>query len=294
MKRIFYLGILILISSCDLYQQDDYQERYVVESYLTAQQPLPEVRLSTTAPVDEAYQFENETVDNAQVQVSYTGNLTDPAETVAYQLQEPGIYEPTSNHSVKPLGRYKLEITFPNSSDRIEAYTVVPDTFRSVSTNRDTVVYQSTDQIVINTTPSFYPNRQSIFVFNIISLDPVEDNLTPFYADAVDGDATVDEFESNSSGIINEENYDRNPDGTLSLRIPWLGVAFYEDNLLVANAIDDNLYDFIRSQSVQLGGSTQSPGEIQNVIYNIEGGIGVFGSIAADTVQAYIRRPPGF
>jgi hypothetical protein len=68
-------------------------------------------------------------------------------------------------------------------------------------------------------------------------------------------------------------------------------VAFYEDNLIVANTIDDNVYDFIRSQETQLGGSTLSPGEIQNVIYNIEGGIGVFGALASDTVQVYIKRP---
>ena len=56
----------------------------------------------------------------------------------------------------------------------------------------------------------------------------------------------------------------------------------------------DFIYDFLRSQSVQLGGSSISPGEIPNVIYNIEGGIGVFGSIAADTIQTNITRPAGF
>jgi hypothetical protein len=289
-----FFALLLIATGCDLYQQDTYEERYVVESYLLAQRPLGTVKLSTTAPADQAYSFDRQAVSGANVSVTLTAEGSTPAQTVTYQEQSPGIYEPSSVHRVEPLGKYRLDISFPNSSDRIQAYTVVPDTFRAVSTNQDTVIYQSTEQIEIVTTPSFYPARQSIFVFNVLSLDPTESNLTPFYADAVSGDANVEDFVSNSSGIINEENYDRNPDGTLTLRIPWIGVAFYEENELVANAIDDNLYDFVRSQSVQLGGSTQSPGEIQNAIYNIDGAIGVFGSIAADTVQAFIKRPPNF
>lgn len=49
------------------------------------------------------------------------------------------------------------------------------------------------------------------------------------------------------------------------------------------------MYDFVRSESVQLGGSTLSPGEIQNVITHVEGGLGIFGSLASDTIQTYIK-----
>jgi hypothetical protein len=50
------------------------------------------------------------------------------------------------------------------------------------------------------------------------------------------------------------------------------------------------MYDFLRSQDVQTGGSTLSPGEIQNIRYNINGGIGIFGSMAADTNRVFIER----
>lgn len=289
-----FIALLILMSGCDIYKQDDYKERYVVESYLIAQRPLSTVKLSTTAPADEVYEFENEAVSNANVQVSLLDENHSVTETITYAQQAPGFYEPTTNHIVEPLGEYKLEITFPSSDDRIEAFTVIPDTFRTISTKRDTVIYQSSEQLEITATRSFYPSRQSIYVFNLLSLNPVESNLTPFYADAVSDNAEVEDFRSNSSGIINEENYEQNPDGTLTLRFPWLGVAFYEENLLITNAIDDNLHDFLRSQEVQLDGFTQSPGEIPNVLYNIEGGIGVFGSFATDTVGTFIKRPADF
>ena len=41
-----------------------------------------------------------------------------------------------------------------------------------------------------------------------------------------------------------------------------VAIIFYGPNRIFANALDDNLYDYIRSQSIQQGGSTFSPGEI--------------------------------
>ena len=56
-----------------------------------------------------------------------------------------------------------------------------------------------------------------------------------------------------------------------------------------ASAVDDNLFDFIRSQSVQQGGSTLAPGEIPNVLDHIEGGTGIFGSLARVSHETFVR-----
>ncbi len=121
------------------------------------------------------------------------------------------------------------------------------------------------------------------------------ENLTPFYAQLLEDSDTPEEdlflFSNNSSGILNEGNFEPNDDGSITIQYPWVGIAFFGENQIVANTIDDNVYDFVRSQQVQLGGSTLSPGEIQNVIYHIDGGIGVFGSLASDTVKTTVRRP---
>jgi hypothetical protein len=93
-----------------------------------------------------------------------------------------------------------------------------------------------------------------------------------------------------NSPIINEGNYDINQDGTLTIRLPWIAVAFFGENRLTASALDDNLYDFIRTQTVQQGGSTLSPGEIPNVIERIEGGTGVFGSFARSSYVVRITQ----
>jgi len=143
-------------------------------------------------------------------------------------------------------------------------------------------------------TRSRVPGRdQTYFIFVTEALDAREEQLTPF-AKALfedqDGEITIEELRINGAPILNEGNYDANADGTLTIKVPWLAIIFYGPNRLIANAIDDNLYDFIRSQSVQQGGSTFAPGEIPNVLERIEGARGVFGSYARIQQELFVRR----
>lgn len=71
---------------------------------------------------------------------------------------------------------------------------------------------------------------------------------------------------------------------------PGLAISFYGPNRIIANAIDDNLYDFVRSQSIQQGGSTFSPGEIPNPLERIVGAHGVFGSYARISHEFFVLR----
>jgi hypothetical protein len=286
----------ILIVSCDLYPQDDYQEFYVVESYLIAQDQIAPIYLSSTAPATSAYSFEDYAISGANVRVHLLSDDGDSSivQTFAYQLDSAGVYSSAFQHTVLPSRIYQLEITnIPDDpAASIIGYTTVPDTFSNVSQIPDTVIYQSENQIEIDITPSENDQRQSYFIFTTIALNPNKENFTPLYSDFFDDEEDeIGDFVKTSSGIVNEANFETKPNGIVTLKYPWLAVAFYGDNQIVANIIDDNIYDFLRSQSVQLGGSTLSPGEIPNVLYRLDGGIGVFGSLAADTIQTYIERP---
>lgn len=286
----------VLLISCELYPQDEYEEFYVVENYLTALDELSNLYLSTTAPANIEYSFEDFAVRNASVQVNLLseGVGSSIEDVFPYEMNEPGVYSSLVSHKALPNRTYQLSISnIPGDIEAsIVAYTTVPDTFSTVSQVQDTVIYQSENQIEIDITPSENSERQSYFVFTTISQNPSIENLTPLYADFFeDEEGDIKEFAKTSSGIVNEANFEQTPNGSIRLKYPWLAVAFFEDNQIVANIIDDNIYDFLRSQSVQLGGSTLSPGEIPNALYRIEGGIGVFGSLAADTIQTYIKRP---
>lgn len=293
---LFALFLGFLFVSCELYQQDEYQEYYVVESYLVANRALPGVRLTRTLPFEQTYKIEEAAISDAEIRIHLLDENNTIERTYTYQnvpTNTQSFYRTVSQDEVIPGRTYRLEINFPDNNNRITATTRVPGAFQITGSLADTVFYQSQEQITTTTTLTDNPNRQTYFVFSVIAGNPVEENLTPFYRDlVVEQDEDLEDFRINSSGIINEENYDVDENGRITLRVPWLAIAFYENNVIVANTIDDNLYDFIRSQEVQTGGgpSTLPPGEIQNIIYNVEGGIGIFGSLASDSNRVYIKR----
>jgi len=291
-----FLILLLFVSACELYPQDEYEEYFVVESYLVAQSPLPKVYLSTTGPATERYTFGTYTISEARViiQLLTIDEDTTVESSYTYLMEKPGIYAPLIPRDVVPGRTYRLIIdNIPGEPEAvITAYTNVPEAFSTISPVPDSITYQSPERLEVTLSPSDNGFRQNYFIFTTIAQKPIFENFTPFYASFFDEDEDeLEDFEKTSSGIVNESNFEISPDSSVILQYPWLAVAFFEENQIVANIIDDNIYDFVRSQSVQLGGSTLSPGEIPNILYNIEGGIGVFGSIAADTIQTYIKRP---
>ncbi|MBP3193796.1 DUF4249 family protein [Natronogracilivirga saccharolytica] len=289
------LALLLTVAGCDLYGQDEYEEKYVVESYLIAHENMPQVNLSTTAPFGESYQFSERAVSEADVRIHRYNPDGERDRTYDYEEIRTGVYIPLqeqSFESVLPNHTYRLDIRIPDDNDHhIEAYSTVPDTFSVVEIIRDQSMYQSPQQLELRITRNRSGNRQNHFIFATEALDPKRENITPFWRDAIDD---ISEAVRIRTSIVNEENFDANPDGTLTLRLPWIGIAFFGENRISTFSIDDNTYDFFRSQSVQTGGGggTLSPGEIQNIIYNIDGAIGLFGSMSGIEVEVTVDRPP--
>ncbi|MEX0769245.1 MAG: DUF4249 family protein [Balneolaceae bacterium] len=291
---LFLSGILLLASACDpINGPEDYREMIVIEAYLAAGQTLPNIRISTTLPADEEYDFQKAAVDEASVRVFLAGEENGEADEVfPYGRLDAGFYiSRNESHKVIPNRTYGLEVEI-SGYPKIEAATVIPDTFHITEAEPERLVYQSEEQLEVTLSPNNNPGRQNIYVFTTIAEATEMENLTPFYRGLVENEDR--EFESlfkNSSNLINAESFDMNEDGSIHLLFPWLGVAFFGPNKIVANSLDPNISDFLRSQNVQLSGSTLSPGEIPNAIYHIEGAIGVFGSVSSDTLNVYIEQP---
>jgi hypothetical protein len=282
MKSFPLILLSIVLTSCVTYDQDAYQERYVVSSYQEAMKPFADVTLTRTSPINAEYMFENVAISGASVRIHELDADGSVARVFDFSMASPGVYRSSDVASlVRPLTRYRLEIDIPGYDKLITATTFVPDTFRVRALNSRTLPYQGPEQFEANLTKSEYPGRQTYYVITTTALD-TSMGMTPFYAEFNDDDRDVTTV---SSGIINQLNYIALPDGSINVKYPWLAVAYFGPNRIRFFAIDDNVYDFVRSASVQLGGSTTSPGEIENVISRIDGAIGVFGSMSsAETV----------
>ncbi|MEX2585406.1 MAG: DUF4249 family protein [Balneolaceae bacterium] len=286
------LLLSVLLVACDPSSNRDYQRYIVVESYLIAEQPLQPVLLSWSSPVEQEYRFQDSALPDADVRVQLIGSDGEPDETFPYQMVQPGVYQPADlpTHRVQPRERYRLLATIPGEG-KITAVTAIPDTFQVVSNVPESVVYQQ-DTLRIQISNSITTERQNVYLFQTTASDIRLKNMTPFYRDLVEGgDSTVEEFTNNASTPINEQNFQVTKEGTIELQFPWIAAAFYGPNQIIANSLDRNLVDFLRSQEVQTGGSTLPPGEIPNVISHIDGGVGVFGSLSADTISTRFEKP---
>jgi hypothetical protein len=282
-------------TACDWVTPVQFSPEYVVESYQIANEPLQPVWLSRTLAIDGIYRIDSLAVRGAQVRVLLLDSQGKPEE--AYDFEEltdvPGCYVPAlayRNVYVQPLRTYRLEARMPDGT-LLTAETLVPDTFRIVGANLEAVRYQSEVRLELRITRSVYPGRQAVYIITTEALEPVEANLTPIgRALYEDSTFTLEELRVINSNILNESNYTAQPDGTLLLRVPWLAIVFYGPNRITLNALDNNLYDLIRTQSVQQGGSTLSPGEIPPVLEHVRGGRGVFGSYARVQYTVVITR----
>ena len=291
-KFLYIVPFLCLtLVGCDTTDSQSQGSEIVVESYLIANETLGQVRLSRSASVEQIYDFTRSAIANADVTVTLMGEDGSPERVFEFftESDEPGIYKPITTARVIPGRTYRLDVDIQGSIEDVSSETTVPGAFELLEANASIIQYQAEEQLELELTRSFTPGRQSVFIFSTESLQPDAEFLTPFYRDLVgDSEEDLEDLRITESPIINEGNYDINPNGTITVRLPWLAVAFLGPNRLTANALDDNLFDFIRSQSVQQGGSTLSPGEIPNVIDRVEGGTGVFGSLARSSYDVLI------
>ncbi|GMQ82612.1 MAG: DUF4249 domain-containing protein [Rhodothermia bacterium] len=303
MRLAFFITLFaLLVAACDTTTSSDHEDEVVVESYLVAGEAIPVVRLTLTTEITGRYDASELAIRNASVSISLLagagGGRSNGSESVDSELEiayvhdenRPGIYQPVDSHTILPERTYALLATVPGYGN-ITAETIVPGTFSVRSVSATSVQYQGPIRFEQNVTASAYPGRQSIFIFSLEALEPSIASLTPLYLDAIYEISAGEEFDPNSLDVeklgeflqhpsppINEGNYEVNPDGTLTIRLPWFAIVFYGQTRVHTNAIDDALFDFLRYQQVQQGGSTLSPGEIPNVLDHVEGGRGIFGS----------------
>ena len=307
--RLVFLSVALLslgLLGCDTTATQP-EEQVVVEAYLQADAPLPPIRLTRTVSVDETYDPDSPdgAVQNADVVVERLDSDDTVAESVPYTPHDsvPGLYTPAGATVVQPQVTYRLRVT-TDEGDEITSTTTVPGPVGVVKTENDTAVYQSEQQPAI-TVQSGQSNvvrdTQNVFTFTTTSLLDFQNTpdttlrkaLTPFYADGFDPkEDSLESLRITSSGLLNEGNFERTDDGSITIALPWLAVAFFGPNEAAVNVVDKNYYDFLRSQSVQQGGF--APGEIPNVIEHVEGGTGLFGSYAQATNRVFITPPEQF
>ena len=296
------IAAVAVLAGCDAIDTASVDQQAIAEAYLEAGEPLPVVILSRSVPIsDRSSTPPPET--GAAVFVDRLAADGSVAQSTPYAEaeQREGFYFPDVGSASVPTVqggttyRLRAELT---SGTTLRARTTVPTRLALQQVENTEVVYQGPVQPSFTITRSEVADAPVVFIFTTTSqLDfentPEEElraELTPFFADAFDpGEDDVEDFRVNPSPILNEANYDANPNGTITIDLPWIAVSFYGENEVAVSVLDAALYDYLRTQAAQQGGL--SPGEIPNVLDNVDGGAGIFGSYARASTRVTILRP---
>jgi hypothetical protein len=309
MQRILSLSFLaiLLLAGCDTTDPSIHSEELVVEAYLVAGEPLPSVWLARSLDVDGTWDGGQRAVNQADLRIERLGADGAVLQTVPYArtLASPGEFVPSVDHVVQAGESYRLVARVDGLAEA-RAVTKVPEQFDLMDVSHQAIEYLDPEQFSYLVTQSRFEDRQSIFVFTIASRNPEPEFLVPpyleFFFDKEERESGEPlEFEEGeqaelarfTSPPINEGNYDILPGGLLKVRLPWFAVAFYGPTDITMSVLDDNLYDFQRYQQSQQNGGLLSPGEIPNVPDLVEGGTGIFGSMARVSSVVDILRPAG-
>ena len=304
---LFCVGAL---SACDfLAPEEPDRERYVVRMFLSAQEPLPPLILSTLSEFEDDIQ--GESVPDANVWLEKLTEADDVEQRWVYErrnifnddsTQLLGTHGPVREIQelapVKPLARYRLVVELEEDDHQITSTTTVPDTFSVAVASHEALPYRDEEQLALELTESEYPNRDAFYIITNESTkeELSRDDFTPDAARLypnVDDPDELERLRRGSSPVVNEAGYSLTERGFRRISVPWISFRFFGPNLVKVHALDDNTYDFMRTQQVQQGGSTLAPGETPNVIDQIDGGTGIFGATATASFSFTLLRNEG-
>jgi hypothetical protein len=274
----------------------------VVDAVLVVDQPLPRLLLTRTQPPDRPYSIADAAIRDAEVFI-----VTDAGDTIPYEPRAAsGAYDPLPLPApiVEPGRSYHLTV-ITDRGERITASTTTParlalqewvlvagqgnpaDRTLRTFTELGGGVYDAPENQLV------YPqgilegrlagDEALGYQLALFSLDPGADFvIDPPFFDEDD----FDSLERSVSSPVLEAT-----DG--AIRLPWFAVYFEGRYLFKIQALDRNAYDLVRSTPQGGFGVGGNAGDnFERPIYNVEGGIGLFGAVAVDSVGFRVLPAP--
>jgi hypothetical protein len=296
------LALLLLLAGCsterspgEFYAPTDVGT-LVVQGLLFVDQPMPSVRLSRTVAPDVIFDPVAAAVSGADVEIARgDGVVFDYRE----DARRPGTYRPLDvSTPVHPGTRYHLQVR-TGEGEALSAETVTPPSFtvtewvvldeatldvvrrlRTFAELGDDVYDAPENQLVYQEgllEARLATDDDRVFQVGLFSLDP--NSPLVIDADFLSDEDLADLQRQSSSPAFTA------PDSRI--RLPWFSIFFAGDYKIRIHSVDENWYDLNRS-APELGGGVgfgNNAGDgFERPIFHVEGGIGLFGSAAVDSI----------
>ena len=305
-----WLLILLCLAACaaerqpgDLFGSVEEENELVVDGILLVDQALPELFVRRILPLDRAYSREAAAVTGARVRILQG----DQAFVYAADPEAPGRYLPPPEVPlVEPLTEYRLEVEADEKT--VRASTTTPDRMRV----RRAVLIDETTGEILRTLKSFAeagegvytaPENQITYLEGLleIRLEPVEVEAYQAAIFTLEEEPTLvdEDLEDFFDEDFDDLRANQSPplavrDGIV--RWPWFAVAFTGRSLIKVFALDYNWFEYARSSpdlQENQGGFGGLAGEnFERPFFEVEGGIGLFGSASVDSVGFVVVPRP--
>jgi hypothetical protein len=272
----------------------------VVDAALIVDQPLPDLFLRHTLAPGRSYSLELAAVTDAEVAI----RQGDQTFIYAADPDSAGRYLPPLDAPlVLPRTTYRLEVQTPGG--QLHASTTTPqrlELLQAVIMDQEDLTDEHYLRLFSEVGDQAYkvpenqlPYREGLLELRVEPTDAIAYQLAIFNLEA-DSPFLIDEDFLEEDDF---EDFDRQgssppleaPDGRI--RLPWFAIAFEGRHLFKVYTVDENWFDYTRTNGEDGGGFGGLIGDnFERPTFNVEGGIGLFGSAAVDSIGFYVLPRP--
>lgn len=274
----------------------------VVDAVLLVGRPFPIVLLTRTARPDQLYEITAAVEGGAQV------TITGGDQVVSYRSHSelPGLYypillDPPASGVVEPNTTYRLRVE-TTRDEVVTATTTTPESFAIdewVILDDDDLSVMQRFEGYAAAGDSIYARNQVIYSRGLLQANFRRPEVPAFQVGifsldegspyAIDPDFFDDEDFEDLDRVESSPPFEAR-DGLL--RLPWFAIYFEGRYQMKVYALDRNWYDLVRSVP-ELGGGGPGFGgtagdDFDDPIFHVEGGIGLFGSAAVDSIGFFV------
>jgi hypothetical protein len=312
LKRLVLLLVMVLLSACSTERSDDEffapggADVLVVDATMSVGKVFPDVYVTETLSPNQPFSYAAAGVLGATVTIEGGGSTMD---YFGVGSTQPGRYAPVSNSPVEGGVTYRLTVTVPDGRV-VRASTTTPGPLRV----REWVLLDSSGQNVLqqlSTFDEFSGNEDTLYTLDENQLtfgvgllevrlenDPAEGYLVGLQSLDLDSELLVDTSFLDDEDVDDFTRINQSPPFAATqsyIRAPWFAI-YYEGRYLVrVFKMDRNWYDLARTDPILGAGGFGFGGEAGDnttpPLFHVDGGVGLFGSLASDSIGFYVQAP---
>ena len=273
------------------------EQTLVIDAILLVGHPLPDLFVRRTLAPQQPYTLEQIGVRDAEVLLKQG----DQKFLYSADPDSAGRYLPPANTSlVAPQTTYTLEVR--TVAKVVRATTTTPDRLKlqqavllddaTLEDKRLLHLFHQSDTSPYDAPENQLNYREGILELRLEPIDVVAFQLALFNLE-IDSPSLIDEDFLEEDDIQDFERQGNSPPLEAvdnRVRLPWFAVAFAGRHLFKVYALDQNWYDYTRTNNEDGGFFGGLIGDnFERPIFNIEGGIGLFGSAAVDSIGFFVQ-----